>query len=169
MSQPFSWLIGNRFKKIKSGPDVTSLHPSQGFIEMIGGRSLGSPTGTAYLSEDDYDGNIKFHNILALNGSQDALVRFSFGQCSASCWFGLIGKEKKRIFFKNGAYKRVVRASQPNLLIRRHIVSGHHWIGTSFFTSKATSASAIHVSWLECFQRGSFPSFVYKLPRRDYF
>ena len=96
------------FQKIKSGPDVTSLHPSQGFIEMIGGRSLGSPTGAAYLSEDDYDGNIKFHNILALNGSQDALLRFSFGQCSASCWFGLIGKEKKRIFFKTEPIKELL-------------------------------------------------------------
>ena len=104
---------------------------------MIGGRSLGSPTGTAYLSEDDYDGNIKFHNILALNGSQDALVRFSFGQCSASCWFGLIGKEKKRIFFKTEPIKELLGLANLTLLIRRHIVSRHCWIGTSFFTSKS--------------------------------
>ena len=96
------------FQKIKSGPDVTSLHPSQGFIEMMGGRSLGSPNGVAYLSEDDYDGNIKFHNILALNSSQDTLVRFSFGQCSASCWFGLIGREKKRVFFKTEPIKELL-------------------------------------------------------------
>ena len=96
------------FQKIRSGPLVNSVHPSQGFIEMMGGRSLGSPYGTAYLSEDDYDGNITFHNILALNGSQDALVRFSFGQCSTSCWFGLIGREKKRVFFKTEPIKELL-------------------------------------------------------------
>lgn len=69
-----------------------------GFFEFSGARGLATSNGISKLSEDDYEGNITFSDILGMSG-RDLSVKTSIGRCLNSCWAATYSNSKKRIKF----------------------------------------------------------------------
>ena len=79
---------------------ISERPPSRrlGFVEFSGARGLATSNGITKLSEDDYEGNITFSDVLGMSG-QDLSLRSSVGRCLNACWTVAYSKSKKKIDF----------------------------------------------------------------------